>query len=235
MESGPLLQDEFVEFAKKVVLFCHITSRIESDPHQNLLQEKGGRGFPYLVFMDAEGNVVSKATGPRTPAGFEATLASLTAYLEIKAKVDGGDASAKAEMLVLELEMGKIQLAEFDEKIKEAGELSKEQEARLVGLRANDEFTKTMQAIGKKPKEEAIAEAGAKLLEMKKAGHVPTGDGEFPQFHTILLEYAFSQKDVALFEESLGALKERFGADEGAKDYFAEQEKRLAELKGGGK
>ncbi len=233
MEGGPLLEDAFVEFAKKVVLFCHITTRIESDPHQDLLQKKGGKGFPYLVFMDSEGNVVAPHQGQRDAAGFEASLAKAAAFMDLKAKADAGDKAAKAEFLVTQLEMGAMPLSEFEEKIKEAGELSKDLQARLEGVRANAEFSEILQSIGQKPENEAVAEAGAKLVEMKKAGHVPAGEQEFSTFHSILLEYAFTQKDAAMFEESLGALKERFGSNPQAQGYFEAQEKRLAELKGG--
>lgn len=235
MESGPLQQEDFVEFAKKVVLFCHITSQVASDPHQDLLQKKGGNGFPHLVFMDSEGNVIAKHEGQRTAAAFQETLAKATAYLELKAKADAGDKAAKAEYLITQLEMGSIPLSEFEEKIKEAGELTKEQQARLDGIRATAEFTEALQGLEGKPEEEAIAEAGAKLLEMKKGGRVPAGDEEFGNFYSILIEYAFRQKDAALFEESLGALKGKFGDNPNAKPFFEAQEKRLEELKGGAK
>ncbi|MEK7865184.1 MAG: hypothetical protein AAB434_00780 [Planctomycetota bacterium] len=214
-------------------MFCHITTRIEGDTNQDLLQKKGGRGFPHLVFMDSEGNVIAKHQGQRDAAGFEASLLKATAYMELKAKADAGDKAAKAEFLVTQLEMGAIPLSEFEEKIKEAGELSADLQARLDGVRANAEFSEIMQSIGQKPENEAVAEAGPKLLEMKKAGHVPAGENEFSTFHSILLEYAFTQKDAAQFEESLGALRERFGSNPQAKKFFEAQETRLAELKGG--
>ena len=50
LESGPLSEDAFPEFAKSVVPFAHVTSRVDSDPYQDLLQQKGGCGFPMGPF-----------------------------------------------------------------------------------------------------------------------------------------------------------------------------------------
>lgn len=234
MESGPLQQDAFLEFAKKVVLFCHITSMVTSDPHQDLLGKKGGGGFPYLVFMDAEGNLLAQHQGDRSAAGFEQTMKTAAANQELKAKGDAGDKAAKAEFLLKQLEWGTCGLAEFDEKIKEAGELSKEHQARVDAARPNAEFKAILQSLeGVEDEAKAIADAGPKLADMKKGGRIPSGDQELSIFYSILLEYAFAQKDATLFEESLNALKEKFGANPNAKPFFEAQEQRLEELKGG--
>ena len=49
MERGALSTAEFKEFAKDYILFCHITSMVEGEKYPKLLQEKGGRGFPYVA------------------------------------------------------------------------------------------------------------------------------------------------------------------------------------------
>ncbi|MBI4614210.1 MAG: hypothetical protein HY720_11415, partial [Planctomycetes bacterium] len=49
-----------------------------SDKYQNLLEEKGGRGFPHLIFMDFEGNKIGDVGG-RDVASFERSAAGLPA------------------------------------------------------------------------------------------------------------------------------------------------------------
>lgn len=73
IERGALSSAEFKEFGKKVVLFCHITTRVPGDPYPDLLREKGGRGFPTFYFMDPTGKVVAEPNG-RTVAVWESTL-----------------------------------------------------------------------------------------------------------------------------------------------------------------
>ena len=48
-----LSTEEFKAFAGEVVPFLHVTSRVEGEHHPDLLEKKGGRGFPHLVVLDA--------------------------------------------------------------------------------------------------------------------------------------------------------------------------------------
>ena len=57
-----LSEPSFAEFGKQVILFCHITSHVKSDPYQDLLMKKGGHGWPHLAFLDAKGEVVAAQT-----------------------------------------------------------------------------------------------------------------------------------------------------------------------------
>ena len=59
LEGGALSDAEFPEFAKSVVLFCHITSKVADRKNDGLLADIGGNYFPYLVAMDAEGKVLA--------------------------------------------------------------------------------------------------------------------------------------------------------------------------------
>jgi len=73
VERGTLSKPELKDFGAKVVLFCHITTRIPGEPHDELLKEKGGRGFPTFWFLDPTGKVIGEPKG-RSVADFEATL-----------------------------------------------------------------------------------------------------------------------------------------------------------------
>lgn len=185
--------------------------------------------------MDSDGNVVVQHKGPRTVAAFGQTVDKAITILDMKAKAASGDKAAMAEVLLIELEMGTLPLSEFEEKIKDAAELDDGQKARLEKVRVNAELAEAMQAGEGKSPEQAVAAIAPKLLEMKNAGRVPTSEEEYANFWSVLLEHAYAQKDLALFEESLGALKSRFGNNPRAKGFFDQQEKRLDELKSAGK
>ena len=55
-----------MKFSKEYVLFCHLTTQIEGEKHADLLEQKGGQGFPHIVFMDSDGNVLAEHRGDRS-------------------------------------------------------------------------------------------------------------------------------------------------------------------------
>ena len=66
LEQTVFSKPEFVEFSKSVVLFCHISTRIPSDPNAFLFAEKGGNAFPTLMVLDEDGNVLARQCGERS-------------------------------------------------------------------------------------------------------------------------------------------------------------------------
>ena len=228
MEAAALSDAAFPEFGKKVVLFCHITSRVSTDKHQDLLQKKGGRGFPHLTFMDADGEVLS---GPRDRSvkGFEATLSSLAEWSALKKKADAGDKAAKAKLVIVELELGKSTLADAQAAIKEQGPLPKDLQARFDDAALNAEVSELMK--GATNAEEA-SEVGRKFAEMKRQKRVPKGDVAV-RFHSMIMQAADKDGDAKGYEAALGDLKKAAGDNPAYKAFIDRSEKRLAELKSG--
>ena len=112
MERGALSTDEFKEFAKEVVLFAHITSRVEGEKYDKLLNEKGGGGFPYLAAMDAEGNVIAQhgyESWPASVVSMRATMKKGGEYLEKKAKKDKTP-DERIDLLSFDLTVGNMKL-----------------------------------------------------------------------------------------------------------------------------
>ena len=66
------------------VLFLHVTSRVKSDPHQDLLREKGGRGFPYLAVLDPRGEVLAHPAS-RSADVFARLVDKAARYVELEA------------------------------------------------------------------------------------------------------------------------------------------------------
>jgi hypothetical protein len=228
VENGAFSEAEFAEFGKQLILFCHITSQVESDPYQSLLQDKGGMGFPYIVFMDETGNVLAQHRGLRTVAGLQKTLdTDVKAYADLLKKASGNDEAAKVELFLKRIELGHFPPAEGRKQLAAIKGLSREQAAKAQGQLATAEFTAIASKIRTR---DEIPAAGKSLLAMKQAGHVPAGR-EALNFWFFILTYAESEKDVKLYEECLGELKKTAGDDARSKAMLEQLEKKLAELK----
>lgn len=82
MEGGPLLEAWWVKVSEDFVPYLNIAAAsprdpqkdsMSSKPDQGMLSKKGGRGFPYCIFMDGEGKVL-KEVRPDTESAFRAGM-----------------------------------------------------------------------------------------------------------------------------------------------------------------
>ncbi len=224
------MKDEIVKFGKDYVLFCHVTSRVPGAKHDNLLSEKGGQGFPHLVAMDSNGDVLAEHEGARDVPAFEKTMGKAREFVALRKKADAGDKGAKFKVLVHRMKMGSVPADEAEKAAKEIGPLSAEQEKELQGLLADAAVRDVLKEV--KPDPASRLEAGKKFLEMKKAGKpAPTGESESQAYWILMMNYAESQKDTATFEEGLNALKAKFGQNPQAQKFFQTQEEKLKKLR----
>jgi hypothetical protein len=229
LEGGPLLADDFVAFSKNYVLFLHVTTHIKGEKYGDLLEQKGGQGFPHLVFMDSDGSVLATHEGPRTAEGFAKTGEKVKSYVDLKAKAEKGDAATKIDFVLVQLSLGVVNVADAEKKIKEAGTPSKEQQAKFDGEKVNAEVIETVKAI----RSEAQAkEAGKKFYDAQKAGKAgPTADNAMQPYYILMMDAADGIKDVEIFGTALKTLQEKFGKIPEAQEFFKAKEKRLEELK----
>jgi len=219
-----------VKFSKDYVLFCHITTHIEGEKHGNLLEEKGGEGFPHIIFMDAEGKILAVHEEERSAEGFAKTGAKARSFMELKAKAAKGDKAAKIDLIIAQLDMAQIKAADAEKQLKEAGTLSKEQQAKLDEILVNASVMDIVKGI--ESENEAKA-AGQKFYEMQKAGKPgPTSEQAVQPYYILGMNAAEEAKDAATFEKNLNALKAKFGSNPQAKKFFEAKEKKLEELKG---
>jgi hypothetical protein len=204
-------------------------SRVATDKDQDLLQKKGGNAFPFMIFMDAEGNVLAKHEGSRDAAGFGTTGKKVTAFVELKSKAAKGDKAAKLEYLIAQVELGHLKASEVPAKLKEAGPPTKEQQAKLDGALANAEVTEILEGIQDEAGEKA---ASKKLYDRVKAGKAPpSGDQVLAGYWSLVLAASEEAKDVATFENALKELKAKFGNLPQAQKFFQEKEAALQKLK----
>ncbi len=229
------MQDGFAAWAKDYVLFCHITTRVPTDPHQDLLQEKGGRGFPFLVFLDAEGSVLGKVQGARTVEGFRESGEKVASFMALKRKAEGGDKVAGVDYLVSQIELGMIEGDAVEGKVQALGELTPEQHAKLHPLLNDVQIHAIMKGVNPQDRE-AVLGAGKRFLEMMQAGKLPHGKQESQFFWRFIMEYAEKQKDAAAYEAGLDGFRKLVGDTQNpqAKAFFEQAEKRLLALKSGG-
>lgn len=229
MEGGALLTDEFVKFSQDYVLFCHITTRIQGEKDGDLLQRKGGLGFPHIAYLDAGGDVIAVHEKEREAEAFSKTGLKARAFLTLKAKADKGDASVKVEYFIARLDLGRIKEGEAEKELRELGTLTKEQQAKVDAILLETVVRETLESL--KDKEGQIA-AGRKFHEMRKAGKaLPETSEDFGSYWDTIMAYAESEKDVALFEEALRTLKEKYAHHPQAMDHLKDCEKRLDEIR----
>ncbi|MGE3854789.1 MAG: hypothetical protein AB7K09_23865 [Planctomycetota bacterium] len=233
MESGPLSTKEFTEFGKRVVLFCHITTRIPGAKNDDLLGKVGGRGFPHLVFMSETGAVL-KQQGARSVEAFNASMDELQGYYDLKKKAGTGDAAATTELFLKELEMGLVELEDAKKKL-ETMKLTDDQQkladTALAAAKAracNADFQAVLQGI---KSQDQVIPAGRKLRDMKKAGQWPADEQLVDSSWQLILQACEADGDAAGMEEAYNYLFGKYGTNPRAKPTFDKWKASLEALK----
>lgn len=235
-----LSTEEFKAVGEKAVLFLHITSRLPGDADQDLLMEKGGRGFPYLVTMDA-GGAVTSFVEKRSVEGFLEAVDEGLKYS--KKKADPSLPVAERVKLILfdvavknatkeEARTAIENMKGLEGAAREAellrwdilqGDVSPEDGARklkaIEGLtpelrRYVDEVLVDMEvqaAMPRGPAMEGRIAAGAKFAALWAEGREPT-ENMFQPFFILMLDHAESVKDVDLFGRSLDRIRAHINA-----------------------
>ncbi|HLY73009.1 MAG TPA: thioredoxin fold domain-containing protein [Planctomycetota bacterium] len=228
LENGPLLTDDFAKFAKDYVLFCHITTMIQGEKYGDLLEEKGGTAFPWLVFMDATGEIITEHHGARSASEFAKTGETAKSWLALKEKAAKGDPAAQIDFAILQLSMGQVAAEDAAKTIKAAGKPTGEQQARYDAELVNAEVREAVRQV--KSDEEAAALGKRFYARHKEGKPAPTSDSALQSYYILILEAAGESKDAATFEATYKILFEKYGKMEGAGAFFEEKEKQLKEL-----
>jgi hypothetical protein len=219
------------------VLFCHITSHVETDADQDLLGKKGGGGWPYIVVMDADGNVLSvhepesRETFRKT-AGFRATVADARATAnkleELRKAAKGGDKDAAADLLGLQIELAHLDAAGAKKQLAAIRGLPKERfselDRKVVALEVNEIQTSATED------EATHYAAGKKFAAMVEDDRIPPDD-EALYFWYFVSVYAEKEKDADLYGKALAGMRKH---ERQIRASFLEQmEKTLEKLRDG--
>ena len=231
MEGGLLSTPEFTSFTEKVVPFLHVTTRIEGRANDGMLSEKGGTGFPTLMFLDAEGEILGKPGG-RNVAAFDKTLGNLTALKDLTKRIAAGEKNLDDDLFMVQLAMGEYKtIAEIEEKAKTFKKLTKEQKLTIAKAIVGKKVEAAMNSMERGP--DAQIKVGKKFKAIYDEGLFPEGDMEGP-FWGFLMEYAESEKDGKTMEVALNHVKRIFGKEDWAQDLIAEKEASLKKIQEGG-
>lgn len=228
LESRVFDQEDFGAFAREIVPFCHLTSHVDGDPHPDLLQQKGGTGWPYLVFLDADGQVLTRLT-ERSVASFRKSLAKCEAFLAVDKRHRAGERGLETEVLIARIEMGGMTLTEAQEAAAKAGPLAAAPTARLANALLTLEVVEAFATV--RTREDA-AEVGKRFQKMWSEGRAPTGDAA-PLFYSLILEAAAKAADAGTYEKALRIYEKVAPQGRGRERVLERMRQRLEELKKG--
>jgi hypothetical protein len=227
VEEGALSTPEFKTFAGTVVPYLHVTTRIKGRKEDGLHGEKGGRRFPYIVFLDEEGEVLA-VPGDRTIAGFERTLKEdVRRFLDLRASARSGDPAARIDFALLECDLGRISLTDLQQRL-EGKSLSDAQRAVLAEVEAG-----ALIAEVAKSRDRAAAQ---KVAGAWARGQMPRGNERRIEFLEIVLQCGLDEGDPDLAQKALDTIsplyEEAYGKDTPKlQQWFRDITERIADLR----
>jgi len=154
------------------------------------------------MFLDAEGRMLMKHTGPRTTKGFEETLAQVQEFQELMKKAEAGDAEAATELLIRQLRLEWFDFEEAQARMAALEKVSKKQQAELAQLLVDTEVRTLAAAAGTDPAKRRAA--GEHFLEMWQEKELPATDAQIYSYWSLMADYAEDQRDKKLFKKIVG-------------------------------
>lgn len=209
MEQSTLSEAEIAEFGDEYVLFLHVTSKVETDKYQDLLQEKGGGGFPFLAFLDSTGAVVAQHNGARSIEGFRKTGTGAGKFLALKSKAETGTPAEKVEFFMAGLGIGYFGADDIPSKLEELkAHMSDEQLAKVADKILLVEIEESMNSLRS---EEDMLATGKKFSKMAAEGRIPPNDEQLAAyFWYFQLAYAVESENLKSAEGVVAEVKKRF-------------------------
>jgi hypothetical protein len=231
-EREVLSSPDFVALAERVVLYCHVTARL--DPaHDRFLFDARGSGWPHHAVLDATGRLLGTHESYRDKSVLElGRLVDVAeGYLRMEAETERQLAAARLRLLVAGLEAGALDLREARRLLAGCGPLPAAEADRVHGLVADLEVAEVLRRFDRFD-ERVHAAAGAELHAMWRAGKRPAARNAVRDFWGgILLHLEREQKpDLALYREGLAALERLLGGSRGYSAFLDDRRKALAAL-----
>ncbi|MEM7202989.1 MAG: hypothetical protein AAF628_22205 [Planctomycetota bacterium] len=190
----------------------------------------GGRGFPTILYLDSEGEIIGRPSDRSIPA-FRAMAGSLTEVAELAAK-ENRTQEEEVRYFEARITLGRLKLEEAKEIAAALPKQPAEAAARITAALNNLEIQSQLDAVTSQKEAEA---AGAVFAAMAKEGRTPSGGGlTAARFWLIIIEHARAAEDVAMFERAFTEVKTALGEEDRYKGLYEQLANGLAELKGEG-
>ena len=187
-------------------------SRIPDRKNDALLRDYGGTGFPYLIYMDADGNKIGKPTS-RDMDAFKAGASAANDLLNLRNKVAKGVPGLEAALLLAELQMDAVKFEDATDRrkalkkprkgAKKWADQIQEIDALLLDLEINTLISSTRRDKEAWPKTEAL------LYEMASEGKFPSKFNR--SFWSAVLTASKARKDSAMFQKGYDAFMKAYG------------------------
>lgn len=148
----------------------------------------------------------------------------------LREKVKSGDAGAKKQLFLLEVELQSISnLSELKQRSAELKELTADESAKVEEWILDLEVREITGSV--RDRGPAFEAAGKQLLQMAAAKRVPKGSESFSRFWLFVINYGAQFKDEAALEQAFTAIRERIATDPRLASLQQVAERQLAEIR----
>lgn len=186
-----------------MVPYLHITTRIPGRAYDGLLGEKGGTGFPTLMYLDAEGRVLARHAGQRSVKGFEESLEGVQEFAALLREAESGDPGAQVEVLIRQLQMEWFDFEDARARVAALPKVDSKEKKVLDQLLVDTEVRSVVRNAGEDT-ERRLA-GGAHFLAMWEEKRVPEGESELYAFWSLIADHAEAERDKKLFKRVVDA------------------------------
>lgn len=183
-----------------MVLFTSIATRIEGRKHDDLLRQKGGRGYPTLAIMDAAGEVLTRDID-RNNAGIEKAVQSALDYARLQKRREAGEDVLAEQFFLTQLRLRMLSVDEAQRGLESYG---KKLVAKDVGEASSLILALEIEVWRSQMGRDKGAALNKGCYEAFKAGRSPVSGSRADEylFYRPVLVGAGHAEDLATFEKA---------------------------------
>lgn len=213
--------------------YLNITARWDGAPDQDLLQEKGGRGFPYCTIMNADAEVIWEVR-PTSREALQEGLASAKALQALKAKLaenpdDAGLAASVEIMTALGSQQRETKPMEELEKLAEVEGIDADVKARFDEWIEGKKFEEMLNGVMQNAKSQE--DVGAAFLKLYQDGvRPPAGAGSTVMFWYYCTLGAVAAQDKEAATACVAELEGHVDGDKRLGTMVEELKKQIGEI-----
>jgi len=216
-----------------VVPFLHITTRIKGKPHDNLLKEMGGTGFPTLMFLNSDGKQITKP-GSRSVKAYDESLVEVQDFMDLVKRAEAGDDKVASEVLIQQLELDWFDLEQAQTRRDALKRVSSKQKRLLEQLLIDTEIRSKIDVVNSLEEEDdqkiAHLVAGKHFMEMWDDKRLPHSDAKRYSFWWAIAAHAEQERDKKTLKKVVKEFDKLVDDNYRYRTYLKRLEKRLKDL-----